>query len=116
MTEREIRKECELRWEIPDGSWLYVKLVSGTAEVFGVEMAPNQEYAFNHCNIAVYTWFGCKIKTWGDDSGVYATDSTPMVSYVNTHVQLEARREVAFINKNSGPRVSVEFEGSRVCV
>lgn len=39
--------------------------------------------------------------------GLYETDSTPMVAYVNTHVQLEARRDVALSNRDKGPRVII---------
>ena len=102
---KQLKKESELRCEVPENSSLVLKLVAGSAEIFGVEMAPNKEYVFRDQNIAVFTWYGCTIESSGDDSGLYETDSTPMVAYVNTHVQLEAKRDVALANKENGPRV-----------
>jgi polyribonucleotide 5'-hydroxyl-kinase len=37
----------------------------------------------------------------------YVSDSTPMVSYLNTHIALEHRRDQAAETKSSGPRVVV---------
>jgi polyribonucleotide 5'-hydroxyl-kinase len=102
-----LRKETELRCEISESMTLSVKLVagSGTAEIFGVEMAPNKEYIYRDQNIAIFTWYGCVIETTGDQNTLYIADSPPMVAYVNTHIQLEARRDVAVFNKDQGPRV-----------
>lgn len=100
-----LKKETEMRCEVPEGASLMLKLVAGSAEIFGVEMAPNKEYAFRDQNIAVFTWYGCTIETSGEDSGLYESDTTPMIAYVNTHVQLEAKRDVALANKENGPRV-----------
>ena len=105
-----LKKETEIRCEVKDDSRLVLKLVAGSAEIFGVEMAPNKEFAFRDQNIAVYTWYGCTIECSGDDSGLYTTDTTPMIAYVNTHVQLEARRDVALANKDNGPRVSSSYQ------
>jgi polyribonucleotide 5'-hydroxyl-kinase len=105
LKQRVLKKESEMRCEVQENATLSLKLVAGNAEIFGVEMAPNKEYIFRDQNIAVFTWYGCTIETSGDDSGLYESDTTPMVSYVNTHVQLEARRDVAFANKDNGPRV-----------
>lgn len=98
-------KENELRCEVKENEWLTVKLLSGTAEIFGVELAQNKEYNFRDQNFAIYTWYGCTIETSGADTSVYLADSTPMIAYVNTHIQLEARRDVAVANSDSGPRV-----------
>jgi polyribonucleotide 5'-hydroxyl-kinase len=108
---KQLKKETEIRCEVPEGASLMLKLVSGSAEIFGVEMAPNKEYTFRDQNIAVFTWYGCTIESSGDDSGLYDTDTTPMIAYVNTHVQLEARRDVALANKDNGPRVSCSSNG-----
>ncbi len=103
-----LRNETELRCEVPEGAALTLKLIhgSGSAEIFGIEMAPNKEYTFRDQSIAVFTWYGCVIESIGDPTIPYIADSTPMVAYVNTHIQLEARRDVAMFNKDRGPRVS----------
>lgn len=120
-----LKAEHELRCEIPEGKPLVIKLLSGTAEIFGIEMAILKEYHFSDDNIAVFTWFeylksyiyqsnisiliflyryGCVLETSGD-CFIYESDTTPMVSYVNTHVQLEAKRDVALANGDIGPKV-----------
>jgi len=105
----DLRAESELRCEIDEFSTIAIKLVQGSAEIFGIEMAQNKEYIFQDENIAIFTWYGCKLES----SGVYSTSpyiaepgETPMVAYVNTHSQLEARRDVALANSENGPRVS----------
>lgn len=103
-----LQKEHELRCEVKENEWLNVRLLNGSAEIFGVELAPNREYTFHDHNFAIYTWYGCTIETSGaDGSSLYVADSSPMVAYVNTHIQLEARRDVALANSDSGPRVII---------
>jgi polyribonucleotide 5'-hydroxyl-kinase len=103
-----LNKESEIRCEVFENSTLTLKLISGSAEIFGIELAPNKEYYFSDQNIAVFTWYGCTLETLGSESNLfYIADSTPMVAYVNTHVQLEARRDVALANSSAGPRVMV---------
>jgi polyribonucleotide 5'-hydroxyl-kinase len=103
-----LNKENELRIEIPEDCYVTIKLLSGSAEVFGTEIAQNKEYTFRFVNVAVYTWYGCQIETSeGPGCSIYAQDTTPMTAYVNTHIQLEARRDVALANESNGPRVIV---------
>ena len=79
VTSRVLKKESEIRCEVQENSSLSVKLTAGSAEIFGVEMAPNKEYIFRDQNIAIFTWYGCTLDISGDDSGLYESDSTPMV-------------------------------------
>eukprot|EP01038_Epipyxis_sp_PR26KG_P007434 gene7434-10130_t len=102
-----LKKETEIRCEVPEQAVLTIKLISGTAELFGVELAANKDYSFKDQNIAIFTWYGCTIESSGADDALYVADSTPMVAYVNTHVQLEARRDVALANSDFGPRVMI---------
>lgn len=102
-----LKAESELRCEVSESGSLVVRLVSGSAEVFGVELAVRKDYVFSDDNIAIFTWYGCEVETRGEGATLYESDSTPMVSYVNTHMQLEARRDVALANSDSGPRVLV---------
>ena len=89
-----------------------MQLLERNAEIFGIELAVSVaapiKYRFKGKNVAVFTWYGCKLETyWSDAAGhAYVSDETPMVSYVNTHAQLEARRDVALANSEAGPRVS----------
>lgn len=102
-----LKPETELRCEVNENEHLSCKLVSGTAEIFGTEMVVNKDYTFTDTNIAIFAWYGCVIETSGDCTGLYESDSTPMVSYVNTHAQLEAMRDVALANSEHGPRVMI---------
>ena len=99
--------ESELRCEIPESEPLMITLLNGNAEIFGAELVPNREYTYTDDNIAIFTWYGCVIEASGEKSTIYVADSTPMVSYVNTHMQLEAKRDVALANSENGPRVLV---------
>eukprot|EP01031_Cornospumella_fuschlensis_P033684 gene33684-40749_t len=47
-----LQKETELRCEVSEATALTLKLTAGNAEIFGVEMALNKEYAFKDQNIA----------------------------------------------------------------
>ena len=100
-----IPKETELRCEVAENASLTIKLINGSAELFGIELALNREYYFTDQNIAIFSWYGCTIESSGNDSGLYLADTTPMVAYVNTHIQLEAKRDVALANNEHGPRV-----------
>jgi polyribonucleotide 5'-hydroxyl-kinase len=108
MTNRyTLTRETELRCEIPEGETLTLTLVSGNAEIFGVELVASKTLTFTDDNIAVFSWYGCVLEASGENSTIYVADSTPMVSYVNTHMQLEARRDVALANGDMGPRVLI---------
>lgn len=102
-----LKKESELRCEVGEGATLTLRLKSGNAEVFGIEMALGRDYNFRDQNLAVFTWYGCVLESTGEGSSIYVADTTPMVAYVNTHIQLEARRDVALANGEAGPRVSL---------
>lgn len=103
-----LKDESELRCEIGENSSLSVKLIEGNAEIFGVELTLNKEYKFSDENVAIFSWYGCKIEMSPPNiEGVYISDTTPMVAYVNTHSQLEARRDAALSNNDDGPRVLI---------
>lgn len=110
----QLERETELRCEVREGENLSIKLTEGIGEIFGIEMAQHKEYQFTDENFAVFTWYGCTLeavistKNFGGVTGssCYKADSTPNISYVNTHSQLEARRDVALANQEYGPRVS----------
>ena len=103
-----LKKESELRCEVNENSTLTIKVTKGTAEIFGIELAPNKEYTFKDQNIAVFSWYGCTLETSGADSSLYVADSTPMVAYMNIHIQLESRRDYALAENEIGPRVGIK--------
>ncbi|KAI1807248.1 Clp1-domain-containing protein [Daldinia bambusicola] len=103
----------EYRFEVPHGSTLDIKLVSGTAEKDGTELAPNTPYTFTATKSKINTWHGCTLEI-SSPSGNYdaytsepTADETPMVSYLNLHFKLEAFRTAAQRTGQMGPRVLV---------
>jgi polyribonucleotide 5'-hydroxyl-kinase len=83
------------------------QLLSGTAEIFGTELAVNQTYTFTGHKAAVYTWHGCKLEVFGDCQTDYTAEETPMASYANLHFALEDIRMNASGNPTGGPRVMI---------
>lgn len=100
-----LKAESELRCQLGENESLTIVLSEGNAEIFGVELVLHKPYKFKDENIAIFTWYGCTLITSGACRGIYEANETTMVSIVNTHVQLEARRDVALANGENGPRV-----------
>lgn len=110
-----LERECELRIEVGENSPLRLRLLNGTAEIFGTEVPP--EIWLNlppRLKFAIFTWHGATIEMdGGADTSDYVADETPMISYVNVHAVLEARRNRAKASSSSdsessqGPRVIV---------
>ncbi|KAJ6812415.1 protein CLP1-like protein [Iris pallida] len=106
--------ESELRVEVGQESPLRVRLVSGTAEIFGTELPPENWLSIppRH-KFAIFTWHGATIELEGTTEVEYVADETPMVSYVNVHAILDARRvrskasQSSVLDSSQGPRVIV---------
>ncbi|KAL4931586.1 cleavage polyadenylation factor subunit CLP1 [Aspergillus undulatus] len=126
----------EWRFEAAFGTTVRVKLLTGTAELFGTELAPSQIYTFSGAKAAIYTWHGCTLEVSAGDavSGLdgimtaattttpnasrgglgaggcqseYVADETPMVEYANVHFALEGLRAEAKASGKDGPRVLI---------
>ncbi|KAA8548315.1 hypothetical protein F0562_004744 [Nyssa sinensis] len=106
-------KECELRIEVSPDMPLRLRLLTGTAEIFGTEIAPEIWLTFPpRLKFAVFTWYGATIEMDGITETDYTADETPMISYVNVHAVLEGRRNRAKASSSDsdssqGPRVIV---------
>ncbi|KAI2783582.1 Clp1-domain-containing protein [Daldinia loculata] len=103
----------EYRFEVPHGSTLDIKLISGTAEKDGTELAPNTPYTFTATKSKINTWHGCTLEI-SSPTGNYdaytselTAEETPMVSYLNLHFKLEALRTAADKTRQMGPRILV---------
>lgn len=103
----------EYRFEVPHGSTLDMKLISGTAEKDGTELAPNTPYTFTATKSKINTWHGCTLEI-SSPTGNYdaytselTAEETPMVSYLNLHFKLEALRTAADKTRQMGPRILV---------
>jgi polyribonucleotide 5'-hydroxyl-kinase len=102
-----LARECEYRVEISAQAEITVKLVSGSAELFGVELAIDREYTLRDQKAAIFSWYGATLQVRGTPEVAYTSDETPMNSYVNIHAQLQKRRELAKLKHSAGPRVLV---------
>ncbi|KAG5990216.1 hypothetical protein E4U54_004152, partial [Claviceps lovelessii] len=102
----------EWRFQVPVGRTLVVKLVSGTAEKDGVELALRNAYSFAGIKSKILTWHGCELEIEGrteqDSVAEYpAPQANPATSHVNLHARLAEMRAAAARDKREGPRVLV---------
>ena len=97
----------EWRFEVTSSESLQLKLLSGDAEIFGTELAPQQPYSFKNTKAAVYTWHSCVIEVIGTCQVDYVAEETPIATYANLHFALENQREAAQTGSGQGPRVLV---------
>ncbi|KAG1328285.1 protein CLP1 [Cocos nucifera] len=109
-----LAKESELRVEVGPDTPLRVRLLSGTAEIFGTELPPENWLTIPpRQKLAIFTWNGATVELDGISEVEYVADETPMVSYVNVHAILDGRRVRAKTSQGSdkdssqGPRVIV---------
>ncbi|XP_020082571.1 protein CLP1 homolog [Ananas comosus] len=109
-----LARESELRVEVGAAAPLRVRLLSGTAEIFGAELPPENWLPIPpRSKIAIFTWHGATIELDGISEVEYVADETPMVSYVNVHAILDGRRTHAKASQGSGLDAS---QGPRVIV
>ncbi|KAK8212023.1 mRNA cleavage and polyadenylation factor IA/II complex [Phyllosticta capitalensis] len=115
--------QTEFRFEVSHASTLSIKLISGTAELFGTELACNtkEPYVFRGYKGAVYTWHGCRLQLEGETESEYVAEETPMVEYANVGFAIEGMRAkveaadqrggatttTSGLDKPMGPRVLV---------
>ena len=108
----DLQAETELRFEIPpSASSLTLKLLKGTAEIYGSELCPQKEYKFSGVKYAIFTFDGASIQL--DDSSAaaveYISSDCVVPFYMNLHLCLESLRST------SVPRVLVLGSGRGVC-
>lgn len=95
----------EWRFEVAFNQSYSIKLLSGHAEIFGVELAPKQFYVLSGVKGSVFTWQGCRLEVTGDAESEYAGQETEhAVEWLNVHGMLETARDDA---PQDGPRVLV---------
>ncbi|GAA96735.1 uncharacterized protein L969DRAFT_54405 [Mixia osmundae IAM 14324] len=83
----------ELRFELEGQDRLLVTLVSGTAEVFGYELAPQVVYPFSdELRGAIFTWHGCTLSLRGKATTEYIAQETTTPLHLNLHLALEQAR------------------------
>lgn len=121
MRTRKLQPLWEWRFEVPFGDAATVKLLSGTAEKDGTELAANHAYRLTGTKGKLLTWHGCELEVEGDcDEYVAETAppapgaeaSSPMVSYLNLHLLLQQQRGAAAAAGRLGPRVLIAGPGN----
>ncbi|KAG8167884.1 hypothetical protein KVR01_003573 [Diaporthe batatas] len=108
-----LRPFWEWRFQIPHNNTVAVRLVSGTAERDGTELALNVTYKFRGIKSKILTWRGCELDI--EPSGEFdeylaeyaGPDETPEVSYLNLHFLLDGLRKEARARSATGPRVLI---------
>ncbi|EER24964.1 hypothetical protein CPC735_015630 [Coccidioides posadasii C735 delta SOWgp] len=127
-TQISLPKGSEWRFEVAFGNTTRVKLLAGTAELFGTELATSQTYTFSGTKAAIYTWHGCTLEVGAGDpvpigpvgsapvppgpgnggcQVEYIAEETPMAEYANVHFALETMRHDAKAAGRDGPRVLI---------
>mmetsp|Transcript_8160 Transcript_8160/g.36397 ORF Transcript_8160/g.36397 Transcript_8160/m.36397 type:complete len:478 (+) Transcript_8160:922-2355(+) len=91
----QLSKESELRIEATQGHAVTVTLLSGEAEILGVEMAQNKAYSISNRKLPVFTWHGCELSVSGPTDFAYTASETPMPVYANTFGVIHSRRKHA---------------------
>ncbi|OWP02685.1 hypothetical protein B2J93_102 [Marssonina coronariae] len=100
----ELQQNSEWRFEVAIKQ--KIDVISGTAEIFGTELALNHIYTFRRIKASIYTWHGCRIEVTGSCEE-YTAEETPMTQYANTHFALEKLRDAAEQSGRDGPRVLI---------
>ena len=97
-----LKANTEFRFEVSFTSTAKIRLVSGTAELFGTELAPNVPFTFSGSKAAIFTWHGCTLEVDGNTESEYIAEETEMTVWANLHFALENMR-----GGGQGPRVCV---------
>lgn len=112
-----LRPSWEWRFEVSHGTSLSLKVLSGTAEKDGIELALRNAYTFSGVKSKILTWHGCELEVDGalDDEFVaeYANPSdNPANAHLNLHGLLNNMRHAAASAGREGPRVLVTGESN----
>ena len=108
FTPHSLSAKTEYRFEVSHTKIARLKLLTGTAEIFGTELIiSSTPYTFTGCKLAIYTWQGCTFEISGDVSSEYVGEETTMDEYFACHAALHALREGAHRTESTGPRVLV---------
>ncbi|KAL7925651.1 Pre-mRNA cleavage complex II protein Clp1 domain-containing protein [Trichoderma austrokoningii] len=107
-----LRPAWEWRFQVPPGSSLVLKVLAGTAEKDGVELALRNAYTFSGVRSKILTWHGCELEIEGrcdnDSVAEYPNPAAnPATSHINLHARLSDMRVDATRQRREGPRVLV---------
>eukprot|EP01052_Picozoa_sp_SAG31_P003410 SAG31_NODE_131_length_23419_cov_38.760087_5_plen_130_part_00 len=73
-----LNQENEFRFEVRKTDNVTIKVLKGQAEIFGTELALDQEYVFSGATGCVGTWHGCDLEVVGRPAHAYVESDTTM--------------------------------------
>ncbi|ODV91417.1 hypothetical protein CANCADRAFT_19614, partial [Tortispora caseinolytica NRRL Y-17796] len=88
----EANQEWRFETQIQPQDVVSIKLLSGTAEIFGSELAQDATYTFSVAKLALFTYTGCEFQWTGSPASEYIGEETPVPVYLNLHLSLEKMR------------------------
>lgn len=96
----------EFRFEVSFYEAVLLKLVSGTAEIYGSELAPGRDYELTGVKYAVFSYEGAVLQVKGVCEVEYVSEEAPtMPVYLSTHFAVEGLREKAASQQDEAPRI-----------
>ncbi|KAF4506084.1 hypothetical protein G6O67_006204 [Ophiocordyceps sinensis] len=107
-----LKPAWEWRFGVPTDRSVTVKLVSGTADKEGVELAPRTAYTLTGTRSSILTWTGCEVEVEGRcDDDFVAQYAHPAASPANAHLSLHScladMRAAAARLGREGPRILI---------
>ena len=100
-TQWTLAKNSEFRFEVDFDKTCTIKMLTGTSEIFGSELACNIEYSFTGRKLAIYTWHGCTLETKGAMAVAYVGQETPMLALLDLFFNLQ--QEYACLSADQAP-------------
>ncbi|KXH36822.1 pre-mRNA cleavage complex II protein Clp1 [Colletotrichum salicis] len=102
----------EWRFQVAFDTQITLKLLSGTAEKDGTELALQHTYTFAGTKSKILTLQGCELEVEGVLADEFVAEyskpqDSPANSVLNLHFQLTAMRQRAAAERREGPRIAV---------
>ncbi|KAK4641159.1 Cleavage polyadenylation factor subunit clp1 [Podospora bellae-mahoneyi] len=102
----------EWRFQISPTSTATCRLLSGTAERDGTELAQTKTYNITRCRSKIVTFTGATLEITGEFESEHVkhyphSADSPFVAYLNLHFLLQARRSQSSSGSGHGPRVMI---------
>lgn len=85
----QLKPDNEFRFEVLPAQNATLRLLSGTAEIFGCELAPNKEYKFSGVKSSVFTFDGATIEVKGNCAVEYVSTDSIVHQLLNVHICCE---------------------------
>lgn len=89
-----------------------MRLLSGTAELSGVELAPRTSYVLSTTSSKILTWQGCELDVEGSGANGFVKEyptpaDNPESVWLSLHAKLQELRAKARKEQSEGPRILI---------